>query len=377
MFEGLRRDARLASLIPFVRQFYGRESTRKGGNKVTPDAGLRFAVGIHPALLAAHADLGPRAELYAFLDDTYVSCDPTDACAAFVALRRQLKRHANINVHLGKTRVCNSTEASNPQALLKCSRRRRDTGGGCVQAGRGGSLPPSQQLSRGAFNHPGYIVGQEVGEVVTDPYGLRPAVQRASLHRWTGILAVAAQRALAHSLLELPLEGADMSGRVRRHVLTAAELAPGTDADRSSYDTEALDLLTEAATCLAQADVTADIVVGPPPPGISEPGDANKPIKPPAERGVVVLAGTRMRMSSCGSSFTSESPRAASRARGYLACLGTTVVGDAIDRGAARGRGKALGAAWFFPRSATDWQPALEHVLALAEPGGPSRLPLR
>ena len=27
MFEGLRRDARLASLMPFVRQFYGREST--------------------------------------------------------------------------------------------------------------------------------------------------------------------------------------------------------------------------------------------------------------------------------------------------------------------------------------------------------------
>ena len=41
------------------------------------------------------------------------------------------------------------------------------------------------------------------------PARLRPAVQRASLHRWTGMLAVAAQRALAHSLLELPLAGAD------------------------------------------------------------------------------------------------------------------------------------------------------------------------
>ena len=31
------------------------------------------------------------------------------------------------------------------------------------------------------------------------PARLRPAVQRASLHRWTGMLAVAAQRVLAHS----------------------------------------------------------------------------------------------------------------------------------------------------------------------------------
>ena len=38
---------------------------------------------------------------------------------------------------------------------------------------------------------------------------LRPAVQRASLHRWTGMVAVAAQRALAYSLLELPLAAAD------------------------------------------------------------------------------------------------------------------------------------------------------------------------
>ena len=41
------------------------------------------------------------------------------------------------------------------------------------------------------------------------PARLRSAVQRAPLHRWTGMLAVAAQRALAHSLLELPLAGGD------------------------------------------------------------------------------------------------------------------------------------------------------------------------
>ncbi|OLP88553.1 hypothetical protein AK812_SmicGene30090 [Symbiodinium microadriaticum] len=41
-----------------------------------------------------------------------------------------------------------------------------------------------------------------------------------------------------------------------RHVLTAAELAPGTE------DLEALELLTEAATCLAQANVPSDIAAG-------------------------------------------------------------------------------------------------------------------
>ena len=39
------------------------------------------------------------------------------------------------------------------------------------------------------------------------PARLRSATRQASLHRWMGMLATAAQRALAHSLLELPLAG--------------------------------------------------------------------------------------------------------------------------------------------------------------------------
>ena len=123
MFEGLRRDARLASLIPFVRQFYGRESAyifydHSGQAHAAAQAeggeqGVRLmpglvAVGFHAALLAAHAELGPRADLYAFLDDTYVACDPADACVAFVTLRSVLKRHPNIDAHIGKTRVWNA-----------------------------------------------------------------------------------------------------------------------------------------------------------------------------------------------------------------------------------------------------------------------------
>ena len=64
MFERFHRDARLASLIPFVSW------PRKQVHFLRP---------------RTHAELGPRADLYAFLDDTYAACDPADACAAFVS----------------------------------------------------------------------------------------------------------------------------------------------------------------------------------------------------------------------------------------------------------------------------------------------------
>ncbi len=43
----------------------------------------------------------------------------------------------------------------------------------------------------------------------TVPELLRPAAKAAFLHRWTGILAVAAQRSLAATLLELPVDDAE------------------------------------------------------------------------------------------------------------------------------------------------------------------------
>ena len=52
------------------------------------------------------------------------------------------------------------------------------------------------------------------------PARLRKAALQASIHRWTGMLAVAAQRAYALSLLELPLDAAD----VRRHGTALAEV---------------------------------------------------------------------------------------------------------------------------------------------------------
>jgi hypothetical protein len=61
----------------------------------------------------------------------------------------------------------------------------------------------------------------------TVPQLLRSAAQAAFFHRWTGILAVAAQRALAATLLELPVddaEGVDGEQPVLEDVLGDARL---------------------------------------------------------------------------------------------------------------------------------------------------------
>jgi len=62
----------------------------------------------------------------------------------------------------------------------------------------------------------------------TVPQLLRPAAQAAFFHRWTGMLAVAAQRALAATLLELPVddaEGVDGDQPELEDVLVAARFA--------------------------------------------------------------------------------------------------------------------------------------------------------
>ena len=54
-----------------------------------------YALGQHPALLQAHAALTLGEDLYAYLDDIYVTCQPERAGPAF-------------RVHLGKTRAWNA-----------------------------------------------------------------------------------------------------------------------------------------------------------------------------------------------------------------------------------------------------------------------------
>ena len=60
------------------------------------------------SLLAAHASFQPGEDMFAFLDDTYISCPAERAAPTFRALREALAAHTNLDVHLGTTKVWNS-----------------------------------------------------------------------------------------------------------------------------------------------------------------------------------------------------------------------------------------------------------------------------
>ena len=96
---------------------------------------------------------------------------------------------------------------------------RRQTSPLCVRIAVGPGACGCAPLQTGCARHGswrrvrpggrGLITAIGQGSCARIPRAVAPAVQRASLHRWTGMLAVAAQRALACSLLELPLAAAD------------------------------------------------------------------------------------------------------------------------------------------------------------------------
>ena len=89
----------------------------EGGEQGDPLMPALYALGQHPALLQAHAALSPGEDLYAYLDDIYVTCQPKRAGPAFTALGTALWERANIRVHLGKTRAWNAA-GEEPSALL-------------------------------------------------------------------------------------------------------------------------------------------------------------------------------------------------------------------------------------------------------------------
>ena len=131
MFDGLRDFPALAPLIPLVRMFYGADSEylfydesghahtilqAEGGEQGDPLMPGLFAVGIHRALCTAHSTFCQGEDLYAFLDDTYITCPVERVVPTFCALRCALAEHANIDLHLGKTRVWNAA-GDEPEGL--------------------------------------------------------------------------------------------------------------------------------------------------------------------------------------------------------------------------------------------------------------------
>ena len=106
VFEGLRRDERLESLIPYVRLFYGSqgtclfydaageahvvEQTEKGEQRDPLMPGL-FVAGVRGALLAARAALQPGESLSACLDDVYVTSHSNRTTAVFQIIRTETR----------------------------------------------------------------------------------------------------------------------------------------------------------------------------------------------------------------------------------------------------------------------------------------------
>ena len=88
MLGGLKRTPGLTGLLPFVAQLYAEPSTHvfydaqgaaheirqgEGGEQGDPLMPALYAFGQHAALLQAHTALGPEEDLYAYLDDVYVT----------------------------------------------------------------------------------------------------------------------------------------------------------------------------------------------------------------------------------------------------------------------------------------------------------------
>ena len=82
----------------------------EGGEQGDPLMPGLYAVGVHGALMAANASLAQGEELYAFLEDTYVTTSRDRTAQAFRSLQAALKTHANIDLHLGKTKAWNTGE---------------------------------------------------------------------------------------------------------------------------------------------------------------------------------------------------------------------------------------------------------------------------
>ena len=116
MLSGLQHTPSLTALLPFVAQFYAEPSAYvfydaegaaheiaqgEGGEQGDPLMPALYALGQHPALPQAHAALTPGEDLYAYLDDIYVTCQPERAGPAGTALGTALWERANIRVHLG------------------------------------------------------------------------------------------------------------------------------------------------------------------------------------------------------------------------------------------------------------------------------------
>ena len=123
MLRALRNTPDAASVLPFVRLFYGQPSTflwrddagvvhrivqAEGGEQGDPLMPALFALGIAPALAALQAEMHTAERVRAFLDDVYVTSPPPRVAHLLGRLQHHLFAQAHIQLNPSKTRVWNA-----------------------------------------------------------------------------------------------------------------------------------------------------------------------------------------------------------------------------------------------------------------------------
>ena len=66
-----------------------------------------YSLGQHDALDAIKRQLKPDEHLFAYLDDIYVTCQPSRAKEVFLLIEKTLSEHTGVHCNMGKTRVWN------------------------------------------------------------------------------------------------------------------------------------------------------------------------------------------------------------------------------------------------------------------------------
>ena len=118
MLSKLHSTPRARALLPFVLQFYGKQSQYlwthdcgavydilqgEGCEQGDPLSPALFSLGLHDALHQAQSELPDGDFLVAYLDDVYVFTTREGASAAFDIVTRHMETHAGIRCHFGKT----------------------------------------------------------------------------------------------------------------------------------------------------------------------------------------------------------------------------------------------------------------------------------
>ena len=84
-----------------------------------------YALGQHAALQEVSASLGEGEFVFAYLDDVYVLCDPERVAEVFLLVAAALRRHAGVEVNLGKSLIMHFGCIIWPWSLPRLTGKRR------------------------------------------------------------------------------------------------------------------------------------------------------------------------------------------------------------------------------------------------------------